>query len=229
MPARRGSVRRRASRFLARHLFFAALICGLTAAIGTFVYNKVGQRNVATVYAALAESESPGRSAVIEREVGAGWDSLSVRPLWTWTDERILQRLRREFTVDPAARIPPWAESAADRHGALIVGRVRTGWPCRAVQFRYWLHPVNGVLEIQREGAIQAGKFTLPYLPCPGLLVNVVCFGAFTAVFERVVCYARRSRRLRRGRCPACGYDLAALGDCAECGWRGGAHASEPA
>lgn len=203
--------------FLARHLGIAALISGLVTAACTYGYNT-GMSKATTVYGAIVQRGSPEQSAVLERDVSVGWDACRVRPLWNWSAERIVQRLRREFSVDEATAFPSWAMAPADRYSALSIGRVRIGWPWRAVRFDYWI-PSDGAT-VHRRGAILMGKLVLPYFPCIGLMPNLFCFAVLTAVIEGSIRNVRQSRRLRRGQCPSCGYDLAGMKYCAECGWR---------
>jgi hypothetical protein len=60
----------------------------------------------------------------------------------------------------------------------------------------------------------------------PGFAANTLLYAALAWVPLRGVGTLRRWRRSRRGRCPACGYDLAGLAAgtaCPECGWEAGA------
>ncbi|MEO1512685.1 MAG: hypothetical protein AAFU70_11480, partial [Planctomycetota bacterium] len=69
----------------------------------------------------------------------------------------------------------------------------------------------------------------LPLRPIwTGLAVNTSFYGLLVFGLVSLVNGARRYRRLKRGRCPACGYDLGfdLRGGCPECGWRRGAPAA---
>lgn len=120
--------------------------------------------------------------------------------------------------------------------------RVETeyGWPLRALW--HWQDeeygPVHGAIAWndtagRRErypGQIWGG---LPCLPVwKGLIVNTMVYGAAWAALLAVpltvlnlMPRSRQRRRLRRGHCPQCNYDLTDGADsgCPECGWnRGG-------
>jgi len=67
-----------------------------------------------------------------------------------------------------------------------------------------------------------------PYDPIwAGLAVNTVFYATIIFVFTSIRRAFRHARRLRKGRCPICSYDLQfdnTLG-CTECGWRKGSEA----
>ena len=60
----------------------------------------------------------------------------------------------------------------------------------------------------------------LPYLPVwPGFAVNTIFYAAIFWLLFAIPGWLRRRRRIKRGLCPACGYDLRASGgNCPECG-----------
>jgi hypothetical protein len=59
----------------------------------------------------------------------------------------------------------------------------------------------------------------LPLMPVwPGFAVNTLLYGAFAGLVLFAPGATRRMLRHRRGACIGCGYDLAGLGRCPECG-----------
>ncbi|GIK20494.1 MAG: hypothetical protein AMXMBFR77_26120 [Phycisphaerales bacterium] len=62
----------------------------------------------------------------------------------------------------------------------------------------------------------------LPYGPIwPGLLFNTLFYAAIWLAFFTGLAAVRTARRIRRGLCPVCRYDLRSLPQraCPECGW----------
>ena len=61
----------------------------------------------------------------------------------------------------------------------------------------------------------------LPYLPYwPGLLADTLFYAVLLACLHQLNAWGHRTRRRKRGRCAACGYDLSGLDSftCPECG-----------
>lgn len=116
-----------------------------------------------------------------------------------------------------------------------------SGWPMRTLrwetrydrqQFRerprdtlaaYWLR--DGIAPPEWVPGLDGAEWRrLPVRPVlPGLAVNTGAYAAlaWAAIFGPGA--ARRQRRRRRGWCVACGYDLAGLPGCPECGSETGA------
>jgi hypothetical protein len=126
------------------------------------------------------------------------------------------------------------------------------GWPCRALarikDSRYRVLPDNGSAKEQEQtswevplkrlsGRDFCGRtFVDPRFPiCPlwrGMLVDAVLYGAafyvvvllpLRGLLWIVLPSARGRRRLRRGECPKCRYELRGLpagAPCPECGWK---------
>ncbi len=111
------------------------------------------------------------------------------------------------------------------------VGTVAYGAPLRAFRYEvvhYWVPP-----EVEPD-ALQAFRvkyrgcyfvtadFGLPILPIwPGLFLNTLFYAAIWFAFFTGLAAVRTGRRLRRGLCPVCRYDLRGLPEraCPECGW----------
>jgi hypothetical protein len=72
---------------------------------------------------------------------------------------------------------------------------------------------------------VEIGELHLPFWPIfPGFLVNTLFYGVILWLLYCTPLVLRRHIRLKRGRCPKCGYDLrgaipGAAGGCPECGW----------
>ena len=97
------------------------------------------------------------------------------------------------------------------------------GWPLPAA---YWRHDADGTptggaqLRLPGDDPWGKGDRFLPTLPIwRGLILNTVLYaGAWWLLFA-VPRHLRRVGRRRRGVCPTCGYAIADLPRCPECGW----------
>lgn len=122
------------------------------------------------------------------------------------------------------------------------------GWPRKSLGV-VWLREEPITMDVEgmpyREGGIRGGlplpvrlqrgpwANRLPIMPIwSGLLINTLIYGVLGGVVvfgPGAVRRARRERRRRQGRCVACGYDLAGLPGCPECGLAAQAGAPVPA
>lgn len=117
------------------------------------------------------------------------------------------------------------------------------GWPFRALKYELWLAEFSW--RDQRIFALPAGPAIdhvrgcisfyddperllsednpgLPYIPMwSGFLANSAIFGLVWYIIWHVMTKFVRFRRVKRGRCPTCGYLLksASARGCPECGW----------
>ncbi|MCW5776274.1 MAG: hypothetical protein KIS87_07550 [Phycisphaeraceae bacterium] len=105
------------------------------------------------------------------------------------------------------------------------------GLPMRVLMHSHVTAPI-GVWEIDRNSAASQVRtpgalsvhpsITLPILPIwPGLLLNTLFYAAIWFALFTGLAALRTARRLRRGLCPVCRYDLRGLPQhaCPECGW----------
>lgn len=98
-----------------------------------------------------------------------------------------------------------------------------SGWPMEALKSRTLLGPglpwpYGDGLRVA-SGAAKQGSFVLPLRPVwPGFAVNAAFYAGMCWVLLAAPGVVRRWRRRRRGACAACGYDLAGLEACPECG-----------
>ena len=95
------------------------------------------------------------------------------------------------------------------------------GWPWPAFWCDYDRDWTTGQIAA-RGGVTLSYDRVLPLRPMPlGLAADTLVFGAAAWALVRGPRWVRSTRRIRRGRCPACGYDLLGRfeGGCPECGW----------
>jgi hypothetical protein len=136
----------------------------------------------------------------------------------------------------------PLGRFASDDEEVVVIVR-RMGWPLRSVSRimvqrntdSHLALPLHG-FHIKREmyGEWNTGIMNKPAPPMGppwalslplrplwgGLALNTLFYASLFALPLIVWPLARRRRRIRKGRCPACGYDLAATAEpvCPECG-----------
>ena len=95
------------------------------------------------------------------------------------------------------------------------------GWPLRCVRRRKVGAPQRDFLIIDRSTLTQVRVTPIPVRPiATGLIGDTVVYGAAIFLVVTGPGAVRRRARRRRGRCPACGYDLRGRADaaCPECG-----------
>lgn len=113
------------------------------------------------------------------------------------------------------------------------VNRFRVGFPFPAFEFsQHGWQNTDGIRHSRSVGIVEFGRvpmfgwIAVPLRPVwPGLLLNWLAWTAFVWLLWRLVGdrvrmrrAKRRRDRIERGVCVACGYDLAGLGTCPECG-----------
>jgi hypothetical protein len=162
---------------------------------------------------------------------GAGTlDDETVFPFWSDLDERMDQAVRQSVALDPGGLI-------RDRVNPTMMHEDGRGWPMACLHHRFdlglrnhslragvdgfeggwiindWPAPVPGRAAPVTEARV------IPYLPVwPGLIVDtlfyaIVPWGLLLGPWE-----LRRITRIRRGRCPKCGYPAGRSDVCTECG-----------
>ena len=142
-------------------------------------------------------------------------------------------------TVELQEELPPLRKG----HPDAFVGVFRCGWPARsllcsvesswasvppgkpAFQWRFglpaprWMHA-----EWLETGYYNVGSDSRRF-PCfplwPGFALDTAFYGTLAFLLWSAPGYVRTTRRRRRGRCVACGYELKGMPVCPECG-RGG-------
>jgi hypothetical protein len=131
--------------------------------------------------------------------------------------------------------------SARPTHGQVVAtsGFIhKFGFPFRSLQYRETaaehyqyqdghptfsrMQPTTDTLPLWQRG-LPTGLTSTPYqrLPIdpvlPGFLLNTLVYAALPALVLTAV-HIRARKRRRQSRCPACGYELAGLPTCPECG-----------
>ncbi len=139
-------------------------------------------------------------------------------------------------TIEVIARGWPWPAASSN----VLLNQTDFDAIALAGEEEYWRRPVrlgpdghpprgsfesHGAVVIPSQLAGGANNnmsaILLPYLPYwPGLLADTLFYALLFAALHQLTAYARRTRRRRRNRCTACGYDLQGLNSptCPECG-----------
>lgn len=167
-------------------------------------------------------------------------EPLEGAPAWTLSRGRTLELPVRMKPGDGLDEIPFEGVAKGVLDGSLGEGTLliwpfefRCGWPFRSM--RYWLDGVYGwnrsgyawdkpvvVGGIELTSPRAAGKVFTRAVPLqllwPGMLGNILFYGAIILFTQWLVDVARRARRHRRGRCESCGHPLGGLDACPECG-----------
>ncbi len=208
--------------------FVVGLVLNVLTAWGLVVWLRAsdpGQPHLVTTYRAADAFEGI--------EVGAQ----SVDPSIAWPagapdmgDEPAAAMGRWRWPRRPgASSVSWWAEL-----GGPFVVSWRAGFPARSLEsFTGWFEPSFSVTQPPPEHAWGldmgwpcrvhaphvADTVHLPLRPMwGGFVVNTVFYGALLLVAVVVARWVRRRGRARRGLCIGCGYELAGLGVCPECG-----------
>ena len=138
-----------------------------------------------------------------------------------------------EFTYNQPR--PDGPADGIDIPSTIVLTRYRIGWPWRAL---YWdsvftFHPgqfpnaqSHAKMMSDRAGfkygldiPLSSSWMRLPVMPVwNGLLLNVLLWSVLWSVPGPLLRGVRRYRRMRRGLCLACGYEVEDLEKCPECG-----------
>lgn len=198
--------------------------------------HRISDDGLDSAYAAVVRREAPGRVLVsTSASVQAPGDLLTISFVTAGINEV-------RFNGPASALVEPWARSAVvpclvggawPAPGVAIEREAEAlGWPFLALWCSFGNVP-GGAMDVS--GAVilpghtvakgwrvsQAYPAALPYRPIwTGLLVDSFVFASAWWVGLTLLGRARRTARRHRGRCAACGYDLAGnvTGTCPECG-----------
>jgi hypothetical protein len=95
---------------------------------------------------------------------------------------------------------------------------VRGGWPMVSVEAKVFDGPINQLRQQPFTGVLDLFRRAL----WPGFAINAVFYAAILWLLFAASFALRRWRRIKRGLCPKCGYDLRGSADdsslCPECG-----------
>lgn len=167
-------------------------------------------------------------------------EPLEGAPAWTASRDRTLELPVRMGPGAGLDEIPFEGVAQGVLDGSLGEGTLliwpfefRCGWPFRSM--RYWLDGAYGwnrsgyawntpkvVGGIEMRSGRAAGKVFVRAIPLqplwPGMLGNILFYGAIALLTLACASRWRRARRRRRGCCEACGHPLGGLDACPECG-----------
>jgi hypothetical protein len=221
-----------------------ALLLGLTISVVVawrFSAHAIAQRKQAPATTWNAVPSGKGYWTFSVRR-GTGWTQIDANA--SATDLPASTRL----DIDRTLRPPAWSkiamaqsddpDSSVDGQAFLRWTDVATGWPMLALRFRertastHLRSGAQGQIRVQvttqygYEISDRSGLHNiLPLRPVwPGFIVNMLLFAVppylLLVLVGSGIAMIQRRRRLRRGCCTACGYDLAGLDGsrCPECG-----------
>lgn len=124
-------------------------------------------------------------------------------------------------------RVALWHHRPLHFGGLTLIDRAERGFGFPLVCLFWWYdndHGSHGAVAVPPWTGLRHGTSfaQLPYLPIwPGLIANTVFWGGVWWCALFVPAMVRKRRRIKRGQCPACGYDLSANPagtPCPECG-----------
>ena len=129
--------------------------------------------------------------------------------------------------------IRDWREWT-NEHGTFVADAIlyegfEIGWPFKCFESArtYELVIPSSTNTVQRYTTRTGNNSLWPQRVLPGLIPNVFLYAAclwLVSLLPRWIdqAFMRRRRRIRRGRCPECAYDLKGDlgGGCPECGWQ---------
>jgi len=178
--------------------------------------------NVAVAWGCACWSPYHGR--VVSPEHWSGW-SRSVPESWPPPTKHML-------VPGVGSRLVVFLGRDEDLRYSL--GLYQWGWPCRALESvrRSMGPPFHRAVEHYGSFGLVPSQLVpedhrrrhLPIRPIfPGLIINTAFYAAILWLLIPGPFVLRRLIRLKRGRCPKCGYDLRGqlpgAGGCPECGW----------
>lgn len=134
----------------------------------------------------------------------------------------------------------------------VVISDIRTGFPAMSFRGRTLVDDAttlpNGTLRTRTHGVFidridalgragnglvwpHAAHIWLPYIPIwSGLVINTLFYAALVATLGYMHIRIRNARRMLRGRCPYCAYEMHHhfTHGCPECGWRRSSPRSDP-
>ena len=192
--------------------------------------------NVAVAWACAAFANWPQSSYSHEQSSGTTWPG-PVPEHWPGRP-RFLVWSELPYTIDRyVARRNEFSEGGQVlRTESFLIDRYSFGWPLRSLRSEVWnefeiagqpptvnnrtdKHPE---INIWMAGIpVSSGFRSLPLRSLwPGFAINTIFYAAILWLLFAVPLALRRRRRIKRGQCPACAYDLrgASHHACPECG-----------
>ena len=159
--------------------------------------------------------------------------------LYSSLKQEVSSNLPPDTTVDPAAIVPNWGmthDRPVGSDQATCIDGYASGWPLLSMR-TFWIRDpiaanvpkrIRTGIELSgmpwREGNDITGIRVLPLgIISIGFAINTIFYAATLSggwllfAFPFVI---RRSRRIKRGLCPACGYPVGTSDVCSECGLR---------
>jgi hypothetical protein len=172
---------------------------------------------------------------------------------WLWDEMRLDHKLVHQPTLDDCAwweeHVGPaldggiWRAQTIKRHGIEVhhlygakrrprradATRVWTGWPAFSMIGSRWTVYDEGAAKAYYRARTRGIDSILRHAPpirpiWPGFALNTLFYALILWLLIPGPFVLRRHIRVKRGRCPKCGYDLrgaipGAGGGCPECGW----------
>ncbi len=110
-----------------------------------------------------------------------------------------------------------------DIHGPNLIRTVEAGLPLRGLSTAAPFGMDEPLVVGPWHEGVELGGKRYPIRPLwPGFAIDVVFWSALPWVSIVVFRVVRKRRRIRRGLCPRCKYEVGALERCPECGWCAG-------
>jgi len=152
-------------------------------------------------YTSMSETDS---LAVGRQSIGSAWPSKGtdgeLYPSWPGVTRAVVST-------------PP------EVTGAWVLSITRAGLPLPSMAGGYLAEP-RGIRTIH---CIYPFGCEFPLLPIwPGFAINTIFYAGIVWLLSAIAATIKRGRRLRRGLCPLCAYDMRGsiqMGTCPECGW----------
>jgi len=213
-----------------------ALRIGVCVVVGVVV-------NVLVAWGLNLDRQLPGNTVRFSSLSTSPGDKWPVRVPSSWPEAP--ETIGRLVSSDLGRNVEIWAYAKQEDGREVSVHVLRSGWPAKAVERTSWssfspwnllnpsstaglCFPREGVpssiwhvglkIDLDLAGWSFRGR-TVPLHPVwPGFAVNTLAYGAVAWGVLFAPGVVKRWRRRRRGACVGCGYELAGLVRCPECG-----------